>query len=68
MLTVFRPATGQVRAKGVERALNAVLHPWLTEELLALLAQQEKEHPFVAQTTDTTPTAIWKYGSHWWWS
>jgi hypothetical protein len=47
LLTLFRPATGEVRAKGVEHAPNAVLHPWLKEELLAILAQQEKEHPFV---------------------
>jgi len=38
LLTLFRPATGQVRAKPVERAPNAVLHPWLQEELGAILA------------------------------
>jgi hypothetical protein len=27
LLTLFRPATGEVRAKGVPRAPNAVLHP-----------------------------------------
>ena len=29
LLTLFRPATGEVRAQPVERAPNAVLHPWL---------------------------------------
>ena len=29
LLTLFRPATGQVRAESVEHATNAVLHPWL---------------------------------------
>jgi hypothetical protein len=33
LLTVFRPATGQVRAKGVRRATNAVLHPGLKTAL-----------------------------------
>ncbi len=28
LLTLFRPATGEVRAKGVLSAPNAVLHPW----------------------------------------
>jgi transposase len=28
LLTLFRPATGQLRAKGVLSAPNAVLHPW----------------------------------------
>jgi len=38
LLTLFRPATGEVRAKGVKNAPNAVLHPWLQEELAAILA------------------------------
>jgi DDE superfamily endonuclease len=33
LLTLFRPATGVVRAKGVTQAPNAVLHPWLKTEL-----------------------------------
>jgi transposase len=68
LLTLFRPATGEVRAKGVERAPNAVLHPWLKEELLAILAQQEKEHPYTSQVVDPTPSAIWGHWHHWWWS
>src|SRR5882762_6622221 len=28
LLTLFRPATGHLRAKGVISASNAVLHPW----------------------------------------
>ena len=39
LLTLFRPATGEVRAKGVPRAPNAVLHPWLQHELLQILAE-----------------------------
>ena len=37
LLTLFRPATGQVRAKGVTNAPNVVLHPWLKTELLQVL-------------------------------
>lgn len=37
LLTLFRPATGEVRAKGVLTAPNAVLHPWLKEELTQIL-------------------------------
>jgi hypothetical protein len=37
LLTLFRPATGEVRAAPVERATNAVLHPWLRRELAAIL-------------------------------
>ena len=37
-LTLFHPATGTVRVKGVRQCTNAVLHPWLQAELLAILA------------------------------
>jgi hypothetical protein len=55
LLTLFRPATGAVRAKGVTRATNAVLHPWLQEELTQVLAAlppvtvPEAERPTAAQ-------------------
>ncbi len=38
LLTLFRPATGEVRAKGVRSAPNAVLPPWLPAELTQILA------------------------------
>jgi hypothetical protein len=37
-LTLFHPASGVVRVKGVRSAPNAVLHPWLKAELTAILA------------------------------
>jgi DDE superfamily endonuclease len=67
LLTLFRPATGELRAKGVEQVTNAVLHPWLKEQLLEILAQQEKEHPFSLQTPET-PHFIWTHWYKWWWS
>jgi hypothetical protein len=39
LLTLFRPATGAVRAEPVEQATNAVLHPWLERELGAILEE-----------------------------
>ncbi len=45
LLTLFRPITGQIRAKGVVSVTNAVLHPWLKEQLSAVLAEIEQEHP-----------------------
>jgi hypothetical protein len=55
LLTLVRPATGQVRAKGVTRATNAVLHPWLKAELELVLAAlpvvtaPEAARPLLAQ-------------------
>ena len=39
MLTLFHPASGTVRVKGVTSSPNAVLHPWLKSELSAIVAQ-----------------------------
>lgn len=41
LLTLLRPATGEVRAKGVENAPNTVLHPWLQAEITQILAGVE---------------------------
>ena len=55
LLTLFRPATGEVRATGVASAPNAVLHPWLKGELTAILATlpavtiPEQERPALAR-------------------
>jgi hypothetical protein len=44
-LTLFRPATGEVRAKGVTSASNAVLHPWLRAELTQILQELPEAAP-----------------------
>jgi hypothetical protein len=56
LLTLFRPATGEVRAQGVTSAPNAVLHPWLQAELTQVLADlpplttaEEAERPPLAR-------------------
>jgi hypothetical protein len=55
LLTLFRPATGALRAKGVTSGTNAVLHPWLQEELALVLAglppldRPEADRPAAAQ-------------------
>ena len=38
LLTLFHPADGQLRTKGVTRSTNAVLHDWLKQELSEILA------------------------------
>lgn len=52
-MTLFRPATGEVRAKGVTSVTNAVLHPWLQEQLLAVLEAEDKEK---AKAQEPLPT------------
>lgn len=38
LLTLFHPADGHLRAMGVTACPNAVLHPWLQEQVTTLLA------------------------------
>jgi DDE superfamily endonuclease len=38
LLTLFHPASGTARVKGVTSCTNAVLHPWLEAELTTILA------------------------------
>src|SRR6266852_6260119 len=38
MLILFHPCTGTVRVKGVRSCSNAVLHAWLKQQLLTILA------------------------------
>jgi transposase len=45
LLTLFRPATGEVRAKGVTSAPNTVLHPWLRAELIQILQELPQTAP-----------------------
>lgn len=45
LLTLFRPATGEVRATGVTSASNAVLHPWLRTELTQILQDLPERAP-----------------------
>jgi hypothetical protein len=58
LLTLFRPATGEVRATGVTNAPNTVLHPWLQAELTAILATLPSRDPDVARPA-LTQWATW---------
>ncbi len=42
LLTLFRPATGKAQTQGVLSAPNAVLHPWLQEQLQAILEELDR--------------------------
>jgi hypothetical protein len=63
LLLLFRPSTGQVRAEPVEQTTNAVLHPWLKDELEQILAQLP---PSVARSATELPAGHW--WSEWGWS
>lgn len=56
MLTLFHPASGQVRVKGVTQTTNAILHPWLRTELDSILLTLP---PAVSIDAETN-CALWK--------
>ena len=56
ILTLFHPASGQVRLQSAERCTNAVLHPWLRERLTAILA----ELPVPTARDPATTHAAWE--------
>ena len=56
LLTLFHPASGQVRVKGVTSAANAVLHPWLEAELTAILETVPEPPP----QTEAERRATWQ--------
>jgi transposase len=56
LLTLFHPSTGEVRVKGVTQSTNAVLHPWLKEQLTDILSTLP---PANADLTQEQRDAIW---------
>jgi transposase len=62
ILTLFHPASGQVRLQSATRGTNAILHPWLRERLSAILA--ELPPPGSSQDGAATPAAwqVWQAG------
>jgi hypothetical protein len=58
LLTLFRPATGEVRAAPVAHTPNAILHPWVQQEVSALLA---------ALPPVPDPAAPGRRAHDWWW-
>src|SRR4051812_46263015 len=62
ILTLFHPATGQVRLQPAPRCTNAVLHPWMRERLGEILAAL----PPAGSSQDPAATqaawAVWQAG------
>lgn len=61
LLTLFRPATGQLWTTPVEHAPNTVLHPWLQAELTKILASLPPAEPVDAAATRAA-WAVWQAG------
>jgi hypothetical protein len=62
LLTLFHPASGQVRVKGVTRTPNTILHPWLEAELSAIVATLLQQGEVVEFAASRAAWARWQEG------
>lgn len=61
-LTLFHPASGEVRVKGVRSCTNAVLHPWLRAELAAILARLPEPAAALSRAENRRQWERWQEG------
>ena len=57
-MTLFHPADGQVRVKGVTSCPNTVLHSWLKQELTTILASLPE--PPVVSGVEVSLRSLWE--------
>lgn len=62
LLTLFRPALGAVRVKGVTSCPNTVLHAWLKQEVTALVATLPEPEPVTAPDRLRRQWTRWQEG------
>jgi hypothetical protein len=61
-LTLFHPATGQVRVKGVTHSPNTVLHPWFEHELTTIIAALPHLNPAADPVAHRAAWTRWQAG------
>ncbi len=62
ILTLFHPASGQVRLQPATCCTNAVLHPWLRERLSAILAALPVPKASLDPAVTRAAWAVWQAG------
>jgi hypothetical protein len=62
MLTLFHPAAGHVRVKGVTSTANQVLHPWLKAELSAIGATLPEVADSRVSAANRPDWLVWQEG------
>ena len=65
LLTLFEPATGQLRVRGVTSTKNAVLPPWLKEQLAAILVTLPPAPPVTDDAANLLLWGRWQRGLRW---
>jgi len=62
ILTLFHPASGQVRLQSATRGTNAVLHPWLRERLSDILAALPSPGSSLDPAVTRAAWTVWQAG------
>src|ERR1041384_6709006 len=62
ILTLFHPASGQVRLYPAARGTHAVLHPWLRERLSAILTEGSAPPPAGDPAVTRAAWMVWQAG------
>ena len=62
LLTLLHPATGTVRVKGVISSANVVLHPWLQEQLSAIVKELAPAEPVRDPVANRARWERWQEG------
>lgn len=62
LLTLFHPATGEVRARGVRRTTNAILHPWLREEITSIVEDLPERNEALTPEENLAEWKSWQEG------
>ena len=62
MMTLFHPASGEVRVKGVTSCPNQVLHPWLKQELADILAGLPEPEQMLSSAENRAMWESWREG------
>ena len=65
LLTLFEPASGQLRVKGVTSTTNAVLHPWMKTQLSAILETLPPAPPVKDAAANLLLWQRWQRGLRW---
>lgn len=61
MLTLFHPVTGEVRVKGVTQSTNAILHPWIRQQIAEIL-RTLPEKPTLEEEANREVWKAWQQG------
>jgi DDE superfamily endonuclease len=65
LLVLFEPSSGQARVQGVSSTANAVLHPWMKQELTAILAALPAAPPVEDAPAKRRAWQRWPEGLRW---